>query len=96
LLVHSLGPATATVRFQHLDVLVRTRCAEAYDEVSGSGAPFGQAMLKSVRSKLEELAKNKDVTYGLNYEQLLGFVSVATQECRQWWSEPFDLQGGTA
>jgi hypothetical protein len=94
--VHSLGPDAATERFQHLDVLVRTRCAEAFDEVSASGAPFGQAMLTSVRTKLEDLAKNKDVTYGLSYEQLLGFVSVATQECRQWWSDPFDLQGGTA
>ena len=94
--VHSLGTATATERFQHLDVLVRTRCAEAFDEVSGSGAPFGQAMLKSVRAKLAVLARDKAVTYGLSYEQLLGFVSVATQECRQWWSEPFDLRGGAA
>jgi hypothetical protein len=94
--VHILGPDVATQRFQHLDVLVRTRCAEAFDEVSRSGIPFGQAMLSRVRTKLADLAKNKETTYGLTYEQLLGLVSVATQECRQWWSDPFDLQGGEA
>ena len=50
---------TATERFQHLDVLVRTRCAEAFDEVSGSGAPFGQAMLRSVRSSLKSWPRTK-------------------------------------
>jgi hypothetical protein len=94
--IHMLGPDAATERFQHLDVLVRTRCAEAFDEVSESAIPFGQAMLSRVRTKLIDLAKNKETTYGLTYEQLLGFVSVATQECRQWWSDPFDLQGGEA
>lgn len=93
--VHILGPDIAKERFQHLDVLVRTRCAEAFDETSATGNPFGQAMLSSVREKLADLAQNKDVTYGLTYEHLLGFVSLATQECRQWWSDPFDLQRGT-
>ncbi len=94
--VHKFGPDVATERYEHLDVLVRTRCAEAFDEVSASGAPFGQSMLLSVRKKLGELVKDKDLTYGISYEQLLGFVSVATQECRQWWSDRFDLEGGTA
>jgi hypothetical protein len=94
--VHILGPDVAKERFQHLDVLVRTRCAEAFDQTSALGNPFGQAMLSSVRAKLADLARNEDVTYGLSYEHLLGFVSLATQECRQWWSDPFDLQGGTA
>jgi len=94
--MHMLGPDAASERYQHLDVLVRTRCAEAHDEVSVAGSPFGHAMLSSVRTKINQLALNKDLTYGLTSEQLLGFVSLATQECRQWWSDVFGLSGGSA
>ena len=94
--VHILGPDAAKERYEHLDVLVRTRCAEAFDEVCAPGIPFGHSMLFSVRKRLVELAKDKDATYGITYEQLLGFVSLATQECRQWWSDRFDLDGGAA
>ena len=94
--MHMLGPAAANERYQHLDVLVRTRCAEAHDEVNVTGSPFGHAMLSSVRTKISQLAQNKDLALGLTSEQLMGFVSLATQECRQWWSEVFDLSGGSA
>ena len=94
--MHMFGPDVATERYQHLDVLVRTRCAEAHDEVSVSGIPFGHAMLSSVRTRINQLSQHTDQTYGLSSEQLLGFVSLATQECRQWWSDVFDLSGGSA
>lgn len=90
--IHTLGTAAATERMRHLDVLVRTRCAEAHDETYSQSSTFGPQMLASVRSKLQSLSTQKDETYGVAYEHLLGFASIATQECRTWWSDRINLE----
>lgn len=91
--IHTIGDVAAKERFHHLDVLVRSRCAEAHDEVYSDQHPYGTQMLIHLREKLKTLAAEKHNTYGVSYEHLLGFVSIATQECRTWWSDRVDLSG---
>jgi hypothetical protein len=48
-------------------------------------------MLNEVRLAMKSLVLEKDQVFGLKYEQLLGFVSLSTQACRIWWTDPFAL-----
>lgn len=89
------GGEVADERCTHIDVAVRTRCAEAFDETYSDTAPFGSHMLAEVRKKIGELSIDKQHVLGLSYEQLLGFVSLATQQCKVWWSDRFDFPGAT-
>jgi hypothetical protein len=85
------GGELATKRRAHIDLAVRTQCAEAFDEAYSQSTPFGAAMLGKVRQRIHDLAIDKQHVLGLKYEQLLGFVSLATQECRVWWSDFFEI-----
>ena len=90
------GPDVASQRRNQVDLLVDTRCSEAFDHNRVADAPFGTAMLNDVRTAMKLLADQKDQTFGLKYEQLLGFVSLSTQACRTWWSDPFPLEDSDA
>jgi hypothetical protein len=90
------GSATATQRKAHIDLAVRTRCSAARDNTYSEHSPFGSAMLAEVRTALMELSGDTDHVFGLKYEQLLGFASLATQECRIWWSDFFLLEDADA
>jgi hypothetical protein len=48
-------------------------------------------MLNEVRSRLLTLSLDRPHVFGLKYEHLLGFVSLATQQCHVWWSDPFEI-----
>lgn len=85
------GPEAAKQRRDHIDLAVRTRCTEAQDITANPDKPYGASMLSATRAALKELAEDKEHVFGLKYEQLLGFVSLATQACRIWWSDPFPL-----
>jgi hypothetical protein len=86
------GPEVASQRRNQVNLLVDTRCSEAFDKNRLADAPFGTAMLNDVRAAMKTLAEQKEQTFGLKYEQLLGFVSLSTQACRTWWSDPFPLE----
>jgi hypothetical protein len=90
--LHRLGPEKANRRYEQIEVLVRTQCAEAYDEVE-SESTFGKKMLSRVRRRLKGLAlKDANAVFGARYEHLLGVASIATQECKVWWSKKFILE----
>ena len=90
--LHQYGVHMATKRFEQVDIIVRTQCAEAYDGAFSDLAAFGSAMLQDLRARLKVVAeKDKAATFGLRYEHLLGLVSLATQGCRIWWSKPFTI-----
>lgn len=72
------GPEVASQRRNQVDLLVDTRCSEAFDHNRVADAPFGTAMLNDVRSAMKSLAEQKEQIFGLKYEQLLGFVSMST------------------
>lgn len=85
------GGEMAEQRRAHIDLAVRTRCTEARDATYSSVAPFGGEMMAEVRKRIQELAIDKQHALDLKYEQLLGFVSLATQQCKIWWSDPFEI-----
>ena len=92
--IHTYGVSIATDRFEHVDVLVRTRCAETHDEAYlPGGNPFGADMLARLRSKLQHLASQKEDIFDARYEHLLGFASISTQRCKTWWSDRVNLGG---
>lgn len=85
------GPEVASQRRNQVDLSVNTRCAEAFDNTRSTEMPFGPPMLNEVRTAMKSLVLQKDQIFGLKYEQLLGFVSLSTQACRIWWTDPFSL-----
>jgi hypothetical protein len=90
--LHRHGLHTANQRYTHLDLLVRTQCTEAYDNAHSDSDAFGVAMLADVRGRLKEIADNdQEAVFGVRYEHLLGIASLATQDCKTWWSKPFSL-----
>jgi hypothetical protein len=90
------GAEVASQRRNQVDLLINTRCSEAFDKNRLDDAPFGTAMLSDVRTAIALLSEQKDQTFSLKYEQLLGFVSLSTQACRVWWSDPFPLEDADA
>ena len=94
--VAKYGAELASQRRNHVDLLVNTRCSEAHDNTYCSDVPFGSSMLSEVRAAMRSLALDKDQVFALKYEQLLGFVSLSTQACRTWWTDPFSLEGTDA
>ena len=90
------GPEAASQRRNQVDLVINTRCSEAHDKTYSSASPFGPRMLSEVRCAMRSLALDKDHVFGLKYEQLLGFVSLSTQACRTWWTDPFSLEGADA
>jgi len=85
------GGEEASRRRVHVDIAVRNQCAEAHDLTYSASAAFGSCMLNEVRSRLLKLSLDRPHVFGLKYEHLLGFVSLATQQCHVWWSDPFEI-----
>jgi hypothetical protein len=91
--LHKYGHTVANQRLQQLNVIVNTQCAEAFDNTYSESHLFGKPMLADVRSRLNSVAKNDtSAVFQARYEQLLGIASIATEECRLWWSKKFDLE----
>lgn len=90
--LYRYGPQTATDRYGQIDLMVRTQCAEAYDDTYSDTQLFGTQMLGNVRQRLKaSVVNDADSLFGARYEHLLGTASLATQECKVWWSKNFDV-----
>jgi len=82
----------ADERYKHLKTIVRTACQEVYTEKKVDAEFFGEKMLIEVRQRIKEIyGKEKDILFGVQYEQLSGFVGILTEECTVWWSQEFDI-----
>jgi len=91
--IHKYGSREADERQQHLSVVVRNECQEAYDLVKNGEGLFGEDMLKEVRKRLRD-RYYREVNSRYNdclYEHLLGIAAILTEECKMWWSEVFDI-----
>ena len=91
--IYQYNLTEAEKRHQHLRVVVRSICQEAYDLTKTNGELFGENMLEEVRNRLRDRFDNDIVNkYGeIDYEHLLGIAAILTEECKIWWSEIFDL-----
>ena len=84
----------ATRRYEHLSMLVRNECQEAYDEAKLLSPVFGEPMLNSVRQRLRAVAVTEPNLFQCSYQHLLGMAGVLTEDCTVWWSEKFALSSG--
>lgn len=85
----------ANRRLTHLKVLVEDDCIEA--QISADcGGSYGPVMYTRLRQRLAaRVPGNLLPTFGATEEHLLGAAGILTEECRVWWSEPFDLRSRT-
>lgn len=96
--IHKYGSREAGKRHEHLSIIVRNECQEAYDLVKADDSLFGEDMLKEVRKRLRKryYREVKSRYTDSLYEHLLGITAILTEECKTWWSEVFDIpQEGT-
>jgi len=84
------GPTQARLAYDRLRVAVWNECREAQTqhEVTVS---YGPAMLTDVRLRLRHRAGEfGGQVFDCDYELLLGFVGILTQEGKVWWSPKFE------
>jgi hypothetical protein len=90
---HDLQQANA--RLQHIEQLVIQQCRQHNDPAKAPPG-FSHPIISDrpgLKASLSTLAKNEAATlYGCRPEHLAGAVGMLTDECRVWWSEPFDLE----
>jgi hypothetical protein len=91
--LHKYGPEGVTKRYEHLSTIVRTECQEAYDAKHSDRKVFGEEMLDEIRQRLRGRHKEEyENLFGCNYEHLLGISGILTEECKVWWSVPFEVE----
>jgi hypothetical protein len=90
--LHKFGSVQANKQYEHLYVLVRSECQEAYDQQLTTVRPFGDSLLKEIRQRLRARFQiEPEKLWGCHYEHLMGMASLLTEECKLWWSQVFDL-----
>jgi hypothetical protein len=76
----------------HLKALVKGECDDAHAKTINDSVPFGLEMYREVLGRFEELAKtNPEITLRQPKEVLMGIAATLTEECKVWWSKPFDV-----
>jgi hypothetical protein len=96
--IYKYGTDVTTERYKHLSVIAETACQEAYDETQTKETKFGENMLKDLRRRIERRYPNEVQNRfpDFTYEQMLGIVGILTEECKVWWSEQFNIEGGSS
>lgn len=96
--IYKYGTEVTNRRYQHLSVIAETACQEAYDETQTKGKKFGENMLKDLRIRIDRRYSNEIQNRfpDFTYEHMLGIVGILTEECKVWWSEQFNIEGGSS
>jgi hypothetical protein len=82
----------ANQRLVHLKTLVEDDCIEARIS-AGKGEAIASTMYEMLRQRLNSrISKSAHPTFGATEEHLLGAAGILTEECRVWWSDPFQLR----
>jgi hypothetical protein len=88
-------PVAAARQLRQVEEAVHGECLESYMARHTPGAPFGQAMFNDVSTRLRSLeTQRKDLLGGAPYELLMGTAALLTDDCRVWWSDRFQIDGG--
>ena len=75
-----------------LDGVVHGEATDAQLEASAKGTVYGEEMLRLLSVRLRKRAsENPGTIFGQEYECLMGFAGSLTNECKVWWSPPFDV-----
>lgn len=85
--------SVANQRLDHLKVLAKDDCIEAKHAVEKGQSIYASAMYSELRKRLKERIGDPNITlFGCSDHHLLGAAALLTEECKVWWSEPFDLK----
>lgn len=88
-------PVMAARQLRQVEEAVHGECLESFMAHQVAGAPFGQAMFNDVTIRLRNLeTQRRDLLGGAPYELLMGMAALLTSDCRVWWSERFQVDGG--
>lgn len=91
--IHKDGPEKAEERYNQISYITHNACKEIYDQKQITQTLDGSDMLMEIRSVLKSRKLNEPTLFfDCTYEHLLGAVGVLTENCKIWWSEPFDLE----
>ena len=74
--------------------VVETECGQAQldSDLAAGGAPYGKAMLQGVFRRLETLARDHPArVHREDKNCLTGIAAILSEDCRVWWSDPFEL-----
>lgn len=90
---HKNGVDVANERLQHIKTMVLDDCVEAKIANERSSELYASAMYVDLRARLEARTKRNDLPlFGCSMEHLLGAAGALTEECKVWWSSPFELK----
>ena len=88
-------PVVASRQLRQVEEAVHGECLESYMAQQTLGSPFGHAMFNDVSTRLRTLeTQRRDLLGGAPYELLMGMAALLTSDCRVWWSERFQVDGG--
>ena len=91
------GEKRALERYHHISTIMRAEAAQAYEETVTDAGQFGREMLKALRERLRQRRQNGSAELmGCVDEHLLGYAYMLTDDCKVWWSQPFDLSNSKA
>jgi hypothetical protein len=86
------GEKKALERYHHISTIMRAEAAQAYEETVNDVGLFGREMLRALRERLRLRRQNGGAELlGCVDEHLLGYAFMLTDDCKVWWSQPFDL-----
>jgi hypothetical protein len=86
------GVEEATRRYSNILAAVQFEAAEAHATSEKGGVPYGSAMYADLAHRLMARAKSdSDQLYKCRPEHLMGAAGVLTQQCKTWWSPPFNV-----
>jgi hypothetical protein len=78
--------------------VVESECTEARvdsDLATPDGQPYGKTMFQGVRRRLGDLADaDPRRVHRQDKDCLTGIAAILSEDCRVWWSDPFDLDLG--
>ena len=94
---HKHGFPEANKRLAHIKTMVMDDCIEARFAAERPTGAYASDMYKDLRARLEvRTAGDSLPLFGCSKEHLLGAVGSLTEECKVWWSAPFDLKAKKA
>ncbi|MBE9639155.1 dsDNA nuclease domain-containing protein [Salipiger mangrovisoli] len=91
--VMKFGAVKAKEMYNDLLSRILHDCVEAQIEAEKLGKPYGSEQYRLTRLRLENrLSTEKAKLYGCKIDHLMGAAGILTENCKNWWSDKFDLQ----
>lgn len=85
------GVEEATKRYNNVLAVVQFEATEAHVAAAARGEPYGSVMYANLAARLARRSRaDADQLHRCRPEHLMGAAGLLTQQCKVWWSQPFD------